>query len=1060
MAIYKQLRENELSKFPFLKVPTAVEKMSPLEGVHRLVMLDRYAQKDNKLDTLKEGDTVVTIVKQDPKYPTQGFGKVTKIEGNDVTINIEYPKFVEGVDLKNLTKEKSEVIKPVELYWEQIAHRVAKGVADVEETPQAKEKWFKEYYWALSNMYYIPGGRILYGAGSGVDVTLFNCFSGDTIVQTKEGAKLIKDLIGEVEVLSDGGVYRKANFKSYGVQELFEVELANGEKIKTTAGHEWVVTKPKGGTEKVTTLDLEGRNIPIYANKVKRDELEVKRGIQHGIMYGDGSVVDSKYGHVLLFGDKKNLTKYFEGEYKVTPHYNDDYVGVYGLDPDLKGLPGDDFSDSYWYGFIVGLLATDGCVDNRGSVMFHSSNLDDIEVIVGNLYKTGFVHSSVKMSRELSPYSGEYAPTYKVQLIKNSVSSDDLLKPTHKEKFINSDKSSKQPSLKATKVSPLNAKEEVYCCDEPETHTFVVGTGYLTGNCFVLPYIQDSRGGIIEHIKTATEIMSRGGGVGSNISTLRPTHAVVHGVNGFSSGSVSWANYLAQLTHLIEQAGTRRGAQMIGLQVDHPDIVEFAMSKIQNHHLLDRLSKESGDSKIGAMAEKFLKRDSEGRPVDVHDKNYMTGANISILVTNDFMEALDKGEDFELKFPDVANLTPEQKEIYDNEWHEMGDVREWEAKGLPVKVYYTIKAQDLWDLFMICARYSAEPGVIFIDHYNDMSNSYYYGKVVVTNPCGEQGLHGFSVCNLGAMNLAKMYDPETGDVDWRLLNEVNTIAQRFSDSVIDASFYFLDENEEQALNERRVGKGVMGLGDLMIDLKLRYGSEEMINKTEEIFKFIATESYVASAKLAEEKGSFPLFDKEKFLESGFMEQMPEHVREAVSEYGIRNVTSLTVAPTGSTGTMAGVATGLEPYFAFKYFRSGRLGKFVEINTPIAQRYFDENPEATELPDYYVGAMDISPMEHVKVQGVIQRWVDSSLSKTANAPATLTVDDTDELYREAHKQGCKGVTIYVDGSRSEQVLSLKVEDNEQKEVSDQDLTNNSKTCKIEFDDNGNMITECH
>lgn len=776
LVLRDQLRPEEYKEFPFIQPPHEIidnrSASDDFDGLQYITMLDRYSLRDNTLKTLKVGDLVVTTVKDDPKYPTQGYGTVKEIRGDKLIVDIAYPESVYDdsgslVDLKNFEADKKKTFKPLELYWEQIAYRNAKAIAEIETDEKDKQYWFERFFWMLKHKYYVPAGRILYGTGSGTNVTLYNCF--------------------------------------------------------------------------------------------------------------------------------------------------------------------------------------------------------------------------------------------------------------------------------------------------------------------MLPFVGDSRKKIIEHIGKATEIMARGGGVGSNISCLRPAKTKVWGVNGASSGAVSWANYLSQLTHLIEQGGSRRGAQMIALADWHPDVIEFAMCKIQNPYILDKISKESDDPFIRNKAEHFLVRDKKGNPVAVRDKEYMTGANISVLVSDDFMKAVENNEDWHLRFPDIENMNEEERKHYDEEWEKIGDVREWEKRGLKTKTYYTLKARELWHLINLCARYSAEPGVIFIDQANKKSNSWYYpngkGKLIGTNPCGEQPLTGFGVCNLGAVNLSLMYDEKTNDINWDLLKEVLHVSQRFSDNVIDANHYFFSENEEMAKGERRIGKGVMGLADLFIKMKIPYGSEEMLKKTDELFEFIAVESYLASANLAEEKGSFPYFDKEKFLESGYMKTMPEKVRKAVQQKGIRNVTSLTVAPTGSTGTMMGVATGLEPYFAFSYYRSGRLGKYIKVNTKIAQEYFDNHPEATELPDYYVSAMDIGAMEHVKVQGVIQRWIDSAISKTCNAPSDFTVDENKELYMEAWKLGCKGITVYVDGSRDSQVLSLNEEDNEFKEEqndtqdeqntpkTNEELTENTLSCRISFDEQGNMIKEC-
>lgn len=346
----------------------------------------------------------------------------------------------------------------------------------------------------------------------------------------------------------------------------------------------------------------------------------------------------------------------------------------------------------------------------------------------------------------------------------------------------------------------------------------------------------------------------------------------------------------------------------------------------------------------------------------------------------------------------------------------------------------------------------------------------------------EQGLPGFAVCNLNAINLAKIYDEASHDINWDLYKEICHVSQRFGDSIIDHSFYFLPENEKMAKGERRIGKGWMGLADLLIKLGVPYGNAESLVLIEKLAEVMAVESYLASADLAEEKGSFPYFEVEGFLSSGFMKRLcaahPE-VEAAIRSKGMRNVCSVTVAPTGSTGTMAGVAQGLEPFFAFKFYRSGRLGQFIEVNVPLAQEFFDNNPDQTVLPEYFVSAQELAPDDHIRVQAVIQKWVDSSLSKTANAPSTFTVEDNKSLYKLAYDLGCKGTTVYVDGSRDTQVLSTRAEDNtfEEEEsnavpsnelkakldaIEDEtpELMGDTRSCNISFDENGNMIKECH
>jgi len=589
-------------------------------------------------------------------------------------------------------------------------------------------------------------------------------------------------------------------------------------------------------------------------------------------------------------------------------------------------------------------------------------------------------------------------------------------------------------------------------------------------NCFVMPFIHDSRGGISKHREQVMEIMSRGGGVGTNGSTLRPKNALARGVNGKSSGAVSWLNDLSSLTNLVEQGGSRRGAQMIMLADWHPDIIEFIVSKMQNPRVIQFLIDTIDDPDIVNYAKNKLKfipltdheRDmyqeiieinkkenkfskeiidqaelliAQGGRYEVQNPDFLTGANISVAITEEFMYAVENDLDYELRFPDVDNYDKESKDKYNELWQEIGDVREWEKLGFGIKVYKTIKAKDLWNLINICATYAAEPGIFFLDNANSMTNAVGYGqKVVCTNPCGEQPLAPYSVCNLAAVNLANMVVKNESVVDYEKLEKTIKTAIRLQDNVIDKTSYFLEENEYQAKGERRIGMGIMGLHDLLIWLGVKYGSTESIEVIDELFEFIATTAYRASIELAKEKGSFPFLDeigsRERLIESGYIKKLPSDIRQGIIDHGIRNSHLLTIAPTGSTGTMVGVSTGLEPYFAFKYFRSGRLGKYIEVDAPIVAEFGKVYPQFSHgnLPNFFVNANDLSAEEHADVQCAIQKWVDSSISKTVNAPKGTSVSEVENLYYRLYKGGAKGGTVYVDGSRDAQVLTLTNDDN--------------------------------
>lgn len=506
------------------------------------------------------------------------------------------------------------------------------------------------------------------------------------------------------------------------------------------------------------------------------------------------------------------------------------------------------------------------------------------------------------------------------------------------------------------------------------------GTGqHLTFyNCYVIPCPTDSRGGIFDTLRQMAEIMSRGGGVGINVSTLRPRYAYVKGVNGRSSGAVSWASLYSFVTGLIEQGGSRRGALMLILNVWHPDVLDFINSK-----------REAGK---------------------------ITNANISVGITDDFMQAVKSDDSWDLVFPDTADP------LYAEGWAKtQGDIRKWREMGGKVIKYKTVRARDIWDQIIASAWASAEPGMYFIDRANYLSNSYYYASLPCTNPCGEQPLPAWGVCNLGHVNLAKHLNAQATDVDWTKLKDTVHAAVRFQDNVIDATPYFFPENEKQQMSERRVGMGSIGLAEMMVRLGIRYGSEEAVKFIDKLYQFIAVTAYETSVELAREKGAFSQFDAEKFLQSGFMKAMPEYVRGLVRQHGVRNVTIMTQAPTGTVGTMVGTSTGIEPFFSWTYFRKSRLGVHEE-KIKLAQDWLDSHP-GKQLPEYFVTAMDLAPEDHVRVQAAVQRWTDSAISKTCNAPHNYTVEDTKKLYELMYDLGCKGGTIYRDGSRDEQVLAV-------------------------------------
>ena len=490
-------------------------------------------------------------------------------------------------------------------------------------------------------------------------------------------------------------------------------------------------------------------------------------------------------------------------------------------------------------------------------------------------------------------------------------------------------------------------------------------------NCFVMGVIPDSMSGIFDMLKEAALTMQQGGGIGYDFSTIRPKGSLVKGIAADASGPVSFMDVWDSMCRTIMSAGSRRGAMMATMRCDHPDIEEFIAAK--------------------------------------SDSQKLRMFNLSVLVTDAFMEAVKKGEDWKLIYND--------------------------------KVYSVIKAADLWDQIMRATYNFAEPGVIFIDRINKTNNLSYCETITATNPCGEQPLPPYGACLLGSINLAKLVEhpfDKNAYLDVSQLEDLVSTAVRMMDNVIEVSQFPLEAQKLEAKNKRRIGLGVTGLADALLMVGLRYGSDEAVKKTEKWMKTIARSAYNASINLAEEKGAFPLFDPEKFIVSGNMIQMDEDVKKAVNKFGIRNALLTSIAPTGTISLYAGnVSSGIEPVFAYSYTRKvlQNDGSHVEeeVVDYAVQLWRDKFGNAP-FPDFFVSAQNLTPADHVKMQAAAQKWVDSSISKTINCPEDISFDDFKEVYIQAYDTGCKGCTTYRPNEVTGSVLSAG---SEEKSASDQE-----------------------
>lgn len=444
-------------------------------------------------------------------------------------------------------------------------------------------------------------------------------------------------------------------------------------------------------------------------------------------------------------------------------------------------------------------------------------------------------------------------------------------------------------------------------------------------NCFVMGTIPDSLGGIFEGLKEAALTMQQGGGIGYDFSTLRPKGAGVKGVAADASGPLSFMDVWDAMCRTIMSAGSRRGAMMATMRCDHPDIEAFVTAK--------------------------------------SDPARLRNFNVSVLVTDPFMDAVKSGGDWDL--------------VFDG------------------KTYKTLKARDLWDQIMRSTYDFAEPGVIFIDRINRMNNLAYVEDIAATNPCGEQPLPPYGACLLGSINLTRLVENPFSDaaaLSEDALSDLVTTAVRMMDNTVDASRFPLEAQRAEAQAKRRIGLGVTGLADALAMVGLRYGSDEAARQTSDWLRVLARAAYLASSSLAAEKGAFPLFDRHAYLASGSMQKMDEDVRAAIGDNGIRNALLTSIAPTGTISLFAGnVSSGIEPVFAHAYTRKvlQKDGSRVEEEVEdYAVSLWREIKGDVPLPDHFVDAQSLAPMDHVAMQAAAQEWVDSSISKTINVPEDI------------------------------------------------------------------------
>ncbi len=872
------------------------------------------------------------------------------------------------------------------------------GCSRIAGSLQDSPQHFQAFREILMGMRFLPAGRVQSAMGTLRTVTPYNCLAGDTEILTLEyGSVEIQSVAGqEVHLLDGKGNWVKCPVLCHGEQTTYEMYFKGGyEKsiIRSTLGHGWI--QPDGNVLLTSDCTSSTRKpvADLRPEKKVTDEVAYHKGIVHGIIYGDGTEQDGY--RIRVCSSHEETEKYLVGFNKsYQPSNNGDpsfYLNYSKAWASLKELPVN-FSASYLLGFLRGWFLADGCVSTQPEATLCGDETEKQWLAKWGPLVGWHVIGSSELAKETN-FGPRIKQSLNIRFKTCSLQTNDFLLKKHSSRWETRDN---RPHLWRIYGQYRNPRSElVYCPVVPTTNSFALSNGIHSRNCFVSGSITDAmvdgEGSIMARALEAAATMRQGGGIGYDFSTLRPRGALIKKLDSKSSGPVSFMRIYDAICKCIASSGHRRGAQMGVLRIDHPDVEEFIRCKQPN-----------ADTEILWETVAAIKDPSErGIAWAALQKTLdLTGFNISVAVTDEFMKCLKTGKGFDLKFDG--------------------------------QVYKTVDPGALWDMLMRSTWDWAEPGVLFIDTINKMNNLSYCEEIACTNPCGEQPLGPHSACLLGSFNLVQYVSKnEAGAYTFnmsQLLEDVPHVI-RAMDNVVDRAKYPLREQEKEAKNKRRMGIGVTGLANAVEACGFPYGSKKFLKMQKDILSSIKNASYAASVQLSQEKGAFPLFDGKLYPKGKFIKTLDEAVQKDIAKIGIRNSHLTSIAPTGTISLSAdNVSSGIEPVFSYSYDRTIQTfdGPKVETVTDYGVRVFDVRGKRSN---------DVSVDEHLNVLLVASEQVDSAVSKTCNVPGSVNWDEFKSLYVRAYEGGAKGCTTFrTDGKRMGILVAKENEEEQPKELS--------------------------